>query len=163
MKGNPFLYLAIALLLSTGCARLRSPAEALDPAAGSHQASSALADEELARLQGTWRIESSIWNGVPQPDPELPITILFEGNKFVLVDRDGQRMEETIRLMPEQDPKAIDCSSKGSSQAAPGIYILDGDCFQWCSAGGNNKVRPTSFGSTPGSKQSLMVLRRQRT
>ena len=50
----------------------------------------------------------------------------------------------------------------GGSQPAPGIYSLEGDTFKWCSAGGSNKVRPTSFASTSGSKQSLMVLRREK-
>jgi uncharacterized protein (TIGR03067 family) len=157
MKGKPFLCLAVALLVSTGCSRMRSPAAA----PGLPVASTGLAEEELARLQGTWQIESSVWNGVPQPDPEQNITILFEGNKFVVVDRDGQRQEETIKLMPDQNPKAIDCWSKGAGQAAPGIYSVEGDRFRWCAAGGTNKVRPTTFASEPGSKQSLMVLRRE--
>jgi len=64
--------------------------------------------------------------------------------------------------MPGQNPKAIDCWSKGGSQPAPGIYSLEGDTFKWCSAGGGNKVRPTSFASTSGSKQSLLVLHREK-
>src|SRR5260370_15369884 len=91
------------------------------------------------------------------------VMILFQGDKFVLVDKDGNRQEETIKLIPDQDPKAINCSSKGGDQAAPGIYSLEGDTFRWCSAGGNNAVRPTSFASERGSKQSLMVLRREKS
>jgi uncharacterized protein (TIGR03067 family) len=64
--------------------------------------------------------------------------------------------------MPDQKPKAIDCTSKGSGQPAPGIYSLEGDTLKWCSAGGTNKIRPTKFSSQPGSKQSLMVLHRSR-
>ena len=65
--------------------------------------------------------------------------------------------------MPEQNPKAIDCTSDGGGQPAPGIYILDGDTFKWSSAGGTNKIRPTEFSSQPDSKQTLMVLRRVKT
>lgn len=86
-----------------------------------------------------------------------------QDDKFICVDIDGNRLpEDTIKLMPDQNPKAIDCWSKGQGQAAPGIYSLEGDTLKWCSASGNNKVRPTSFASEPGSKQSLMVLRRQK-
>jgi uncharacterized protein (TIGR03067 family) len=62
--------------------------------------------------------------------------------------------------MPDQNPKAIDCTSKTSGAPVPGIYSLEGNTFTWCSAGGANKIRPTTFPSHPGSKQSLMVLRR---
>jgi uncharacterized protein (TIGR03067 family) len=116
----------------------------------------------LAKLQGTWRIETSVWNGRPDPEIVRSITVLFQGEKFIVIDRDGNRQEERIKLMPEQNPKAIDCWSKGGGQAAPGIYSLEGDVFRWCSAGGSNKVRPTAFASAPGSKQSLMVLRREK-
>jgi uncharacterized protein (TIGR03067 family) len=89
--------------------------------------------------------------------------IIFEGNKFIVVDKDNQRQEETIKLMPDQRPKAIDYWSKGGGQPSPGIYALEGDTFTWCSASGNNKVRPTSFSSEPGSKQSVLVLRREKS
>ena len=116
----------------------------------------------MDKLQGTWRIESSSWNGVREPDIARSVTILFQGDKFIVVDKDGNHQQETITLRPDQNPKAIDCSSKGSGQAAPGIYFLEGDKFTWCSAGGTNKVRPSSFASERGSRQSLMVLRREK-
>jgi len=88
------------------------------------------------------------------------VTILFQGDKFIVVDRDGNRQHETFKLLPDQNPKAIDCTNKSGGQPAPGIYSLDGDVFKWCSAGGSNKVRPTRFSSEAGAKQSLFVLRR---
>jgi uncharacterized protein (TIGR03067 family) len=122
-----------------------------------------LAEKDLAKLQGTWRIETSLWNGVREPDIARSVTILFQGNKFIVIDQDGNRQEETIQLMPDQNPKAIDCSSKGDSVASPGIYSLEGDVFTWCSAGGDKKARPTSFASKPRSKHRLMVLRREKS
>jgi uncharacterized protein (TIGR03067 family) len=91
------------------------------------------------------------------------VTIFFEGDKFIVVDIDGNRRQETINLRPDQNPKAIDCTSKDGGQPAPGIYTLEGDTFKWCSAGGANKIRPTKFSSQAGSKQSLLVLRRSRS
>jgi uncharacterized protein (TIGR03067 family) len=123
-----------------------------------------LAKQDLDKLQGTWRVESSLWNGVREPEAAKSVTYIVQGDKFICVDRDGNRMEEDrIKLMPEQSPKAIDYWSKGRGQAAPGIYALEGDTFIWCSAGGNNRLRPPSFASESGSKQSLMVLRRKKS
>jgi uncharacterized protein (TIGR03067 family) len=157
MKWLPISFVFVALITISACSGPRSP----QGEAGA--ATRDLARQDLDKLQGTWRVESSIWNGVEDPEIAKTITILFQEDKFIVVDRDGIRQQpERIRLMPEQNPKAIDCWSKGGNQPAPGIYSLEGDIFQWCSAGGGNKVRPTSFASNPGSKQSLMVLRREK-
>jgi uncharacterized protein (TIGR03067 family) len=148
----------VVLLLSSipACSRLRSPAAA-PPAT-----SADLAKSELDRLQGSWRIESSLWNGVSDPAVIKSVTIVIQGDNFIWVDRDGNRRTDTIRLMPEQNPRAIDYWSKGENKTSAGIYSLEGDTFTWCSAGGNNKVRPTSFASERGSRQSLIVLRRKK-
>jgi len=148
---------AVALLSVAGCSESRSPERAASAA------SLSLADPDLDKLQGTWRIESSTWNGVEDPEIAKNVTIFFQGDKFIVVDRDGNRQQETIKLMPAQNPKAIDSTSKGGGQPAPGIYAHEGDSFKWCSAGGANKIRPTTFSSQPGSKQRLMVLRRARS
>jgi uncharacterized protein (TIGR03067 family) len=146
--------LVVALLSVTGCLESRSP----NGAAG--VASLSLTDPDLDQLQGTWRIESSTWNGVEVPEIAKSVTIRFEGDMFIVIDIDGNRQQETIKLLLNQNPKAIDCTDKGGGQPSPGIYSLEGDTFRWCSAGGANKIRPTAFSSHPGSKQSLMVLRR---
>ena len=156
MRWHPFSFVVIALLSTTACSRPRSP----EAAPG---AQPRVVKEDLDKLQGTWRIESSVWNGVREPDIARSVTILFQGDKFIVVDKDGNRQEETIKLMPDQHPTAIHRWTKGSDQASPGIYTLEGDRFTWCSSGGSNKVRPSAFASNPGSKQSLMVLRRKKT
>jgi uncharacterized protein (TIGR03067 family) len=156
MKWQPLCFVVLALLSTTACSGRRSP-----EAAALAQPRDLVA-EDLEKLQGTWRIESSWWNGAPEPEVARSVTILFQGDKFIVVDKDGNRQEETIRLMPDQTPKAIDCSSKGGGQASPGIYELQGDTFRWCSPLGSPKVRPTSFSSQPGSRQYLMVLRREK-
>jgi uncharacterized protein (TIGR03067 family) len=144
----------VASLNVTGCTETRYPERVAGPAPPGR------ADSDLDRLQGTWRIESSTWNGVEDPEIGKSVVVHFEGDKFIVVDRDGNRQQETIKLRPDQNPKAIDCTSQGGDQPAPGIYALEVDVFKWCSAGGANKLRPTSFASQPGSRQSLLVLRR---
>src|SRR5205085_3458510 len=156
MRWPPFSLLFIALITTSACSGPHSPE------GEASAATSDLAKQDLDKLQGAWVIESSRWNGVEEPPIAKKIKILFQDDKFIVVDIDGNRQQEKIKLMPEQNPKAIDCWSKdGGDRPALGIYSLEGDTFKWCSAGGSNKVRPTSFGSTPGSKQSLMVLRRE--
>jgi len=147
----------VALSSVTGCSEPRSPG------AAARASSPKVTGSDLDQLHGTWRIETSTWNGVEDPDMAKSVTIHFQGDKFIIVDRDGNRQEETIKLMPDRNPKAIDCTSKGGGQPAPGIYSLKGDTFRWCSAGGTNKIRPTEFSSRAGSRQSLLVLRRARS
>jgi uncharacterized protein (TIGR03067 family) len=158
MKRHLSYFMVLVVLSAIACSKSRTPDAATSVSARD------LAREELEQLQGTWRIESSVWNGVPESDPGLSITLLVQGDKLIWLDRDGSRaFEDTIKLMPDQHPKAIDTWSKGRDQAAPGIYSLEGDTFKWCSAGGNNKVRPTSFASDRGSKQSLMIFQRKKS
>ena len=156
MKWPPLFFVVLVLSSLPACSRLRSPAAAPPAASGD------LAKSELDRLQGSWRIESSLWNGVADPEVVKSVTIVIQGDNFIWLDRDGKRRMDTIRLMPEQNPRAIDYWSKGENPASFGIYSLEGDTFTWCSAGGNNKIRPTSFASERGSRQSLMVLRRKK-
>jgi uncharacterized protein (TIGR03067 family) len=156
MKWLPVSFLIVGLICITACSGPHSPE------GEASAATSGLAKQELDKLQGAWRIESSMWNGAEEPPIAKRVKILFQDDKLIQVDIDGNRKQSKIKLMPEQKPKAIDCWSwDGGGQPAPGIYSLEGDTFKWCSAGGSNKVRPTSFASTPGSKQSLMVLRRE--
>jgi uncharacterized protein (TIGR03067 family) len=154
MKWLLFSFPVLALLSLAGCSE--SPAAKL---VGS-SAPTRPTDRDLDLLQGTWRIESSIWNGIAEPEIAKTVTILFEGDNFIVVDRDGNRLTERIHLMPDQNSKSIDSTSQTQGRRSPGIYSLEGDVFKWCSAGGNNPIRPTSFFSGPGSKRSLMVLRR---
>ena len=156
MKRHFPSFVVIALLSTSACSGPSSPV------AATSAAPSDLAREDLDKLRGTWRIESSVWNGVPERGVALSVTLVVHGDKLTWVDKDGiHYQEDTIKLMPDQSPKAIDNWSKGRSHASPGIYSLEGDTFTWCSAGGDNKVRPTLFASEPGSRQSLMLLRRQ--
>jgi uncharacterized protein (TIGR03067 family) len=155
MKWLPLVsFPVLALLSAAGCSESATAEVAANPAPKRQ------VDRDLDMLQGKWRIESSTWNGVDDPEIAKSVTILIQGEKFIVVDRDGNQQIETIQLMSDQNPKSIDCTSKSQGRLLPGIYSLEGDVFQWCSAGGANTIRPTNFSSQRGSKQSLMVLRR---
>ncbi len=111
MKGLWF-FVILTLFSVPACSRLRSPAAA-PPAA-----SSDLARSELDRLQGSWRIESSLWNGVADPEIMKSVTIVIQGDNFIWVDRDGKRRTDTIRLMPEQNPRQL---SAGEERELDGL------------------------------------------
>jgi uncharacterized protein (TIGR03067 family) len=156
MKRHLQWFVVIVLLSTSACSRPGAPLAPTSAAPGG------LAQDDLDKLRGTWRIESSVWNGVPERGVALSVTLIFHGDKLTWVDTNGVHyQEDTIKLMPDRSPKAVDTWSKGRNRAAPGIYSLEGDTLKWCSAGGDNKVRPTVFASKPGSRQSLMLLRRQ--
>src|SRR5437016_377229 len=103
MKWGPWSFVLLALLSTLACSRQRSPEAAPSaqprPVAATPATPRDLAKQDWDRLQGTWRIESSMWNGVPEPDVAKSVTILFQGDKFIVVDKDGNRQEERIQLI----------------------------------------------------------------
>jgi uncharacterized protein (TIGR03067 family) len=168
MKRRLFLLLTLALLDTTACSWPAAPEATPQAQPGlAAAATRTTADpvkQDLDKLQGTWQVESTVWNGSREPEAAQNVRFIVQGDQLICVDKDGNRMEaDRILLMPAQNPKGIDYWSKGQGQAAPGIYSLDGDTFIWCSAGGKTRIRPTTFSSEPGSRQSLMVLRRRKS
>jgi uncharacterized protein (TIGR03067 family) len=163
MKPQRWSLLALTLLSIPGCARTSDGGATANTAPGAAAIPVVprdLAADDLNMLRGKWEIERLVWNGVRDPDAGNGVAYIFEGDKFIMVDDKGNRQVETIKLLPGQYPKAIDCWGE-AGQAVPGIYSLENDTLTWCAAGGGNKNRPTAFSSEPGSKQSLMVFRRK--
>ena len=146
------LVLPLALVSGAGCTRsgdagtaaVAAPGVAVAPVVANDPAA-----DDLARLKGDWQIELLIWDGVPDPNAGNGVAYSFEGDKFIMFDGIGNRQMETIRLMPGQNPKAIDCWGD-AGQVVPGIYSLENDTLTWCAAGGANKHRPSAFASEPG-------------
>src|SRR5712692_5746923 len=101
MRLHPAPFVLLVVLSAAACSRQRAPEEAPGPAAA--LSTPDRAQQELDKLQGTWRIESSVFNGIREPDVVKSITIVFQGDKFIVIDRDGNRQEETIKLMPDQN------------------------------------------------------------
>ena len=164
MKPHRLSVLALALFSALGCNREGkndggAVSESVAKAATVSTAARHGTIDDLDQLQGEWRIELLVWDGVSNAQAG-GVVYKFEANKFIAVEANGARHVETIKLMPSQGQKAIDCWDE-SGRHVPGIYALKGDKLTWCVAGGGNKKRPTSFSSHPGSKQSLMVFRRK--
>ena len=106
--------------------------------------SAAVADQELARLEGTWAItdwcEDGAWATAEQKSEGLG-KVIFEGDTMTVFsrgDREGSRF--TVDVDPEMDPKIcslllLDDEMK-QDMTAPiilGIYKLEGDKLTICS------------------------------
>ena len=141
--------LATAIFSSIACSPARVPKTATTEKSQPSSASPDTRDSsgaDLQTLQGTWQVVSSIWNGTPEPTASRSVTFRIQGDKVTVLDRDGNRFqEETIKLLPEQNPKAIDCFRIDGNLTSLGIYSLEGETLQWCLVKRTNKVRPTSF------------------
>jgi uncharacterized protein (TIGR03067 family) len=119
------------------------------------------ADQELAKLKGTWKIVSYEKDGV-QADANaldaLP-TLTFDGRKYTWSDGEEGSIEA---IDPTKKPKSIDYKAKdedGKDRTDLAIYDLDGDTFRDCiSAGGQE--RPKEFTAKKGTGNTLVTYKR---
>ncbi|HXO20276.1 MAG TPA: TIGR03067 domain-containing protein [Thermoanaerobaculia bacterium] len=152
MKIVCFLLLSVALLMGAS-----GPARA------------ASAEEDLAKLQGTW-VTISLENegktlvDEKTPPKEGPATKLVqEGNRWMIKVGDKIVASGTIKLDPAKTPKEIDVMDEAgpSGKTHLGIYEIAGDLYKYCLAQ-PGKPRPTEFATSEGSGRSLGVSRREK-
>ena len=108
-------------------------------------------------LQGVWALSSGVVDGEPVPVEEVQKTILaFRGNRIAITgNKDG-----LFRLDTRAYPKAIEIIIEG--QMHKGIYTLRGDQLKICLAD-PARDRPGGFSSTSGSKNTLLLLARDKS
>ncbi len=108
--------------------------------------------DDLVKLQGTWKRVDAEIDGKKLPAAELQTTTLtIEKNKYTL-NMGGQLRTGTLKLDPSKTPKQIDLSSDAGpnkGKVLPGIYELDGDIFKYALSN-PGKERPTDFTAKPG-------------
>lgn len=118
------------------------------------------AKQVLAKLQGTWKVESSVQEGedVPTRDNEK-WTYVIKGEELTA----GENPKEVVKfkLIPGQNPAAIDLTEVKTNQISLGIYHLAGDTFKLCFNQPGEK-RPTAFASPKGSRTILFVMKREK-
>lgn len=122
-----------------------------------------ISDDDLARLQGTWKQTRYEKDGLTNPPDEIgwePTTI-FSGNAFTVILADGTiPIKGTIKLDPSRDPKELeytDTFGEDAGKTFPGIYALEGDEFIFCVTD-QGRERPRTFTTAPG--QVLRACRR---
>lgn len=121
-------------------------------------------EEELERLQGTWKQIAYERDGVTEPLDEQgwePITT-FTGEEFVVTLADGSiPIKGTFRIDPTRIPKTVDWMDTIGEDAGKillAIYALEDDRLIFCAAYPGLE-RPTEFRTRPG--QVLRVFQRE--
>jgi uncharacterized protein (TIGR03067 family) len=81
-------------------------------------------EQELNKLQGTWKVTAIEVDGKPQAKDKAPAEFKIAGNKLT-----GLGPDMTITLDPTKKPKWIDLTFKKGDKSIPirAIYALEGD------------------------------------
>jgi uncharacterized protein (TIGR03067 family) len=158
-RGPALALLALALPIT-----LAAPAPAPNPVATpAGRASDDPTGRDLAALQGVWRLETQVVNGVRSPDERTrPWVLVVEGDIYNPGSRDSS-VEYQMRIDAARNPHAIDFIPKdGQRRGRPlrGIYRLADDRFTICRVLDPDLDRPTAFEAADGSNLVLLVWRR---
>lgn len=108
------------------------------------------AQRELSELRGTWELtglEQSVINGNPQPPRERKVIVAIRDGKLIIPGEalGVGRLELTLNLDPQQEPKVVDLVSPKLGTLL-GIYRLDGDALTFYADVGK---RPAAFPTEP--------------
>jgi uncharacterized protein (TIGR03067 family) len=116
----------------------------------------AQADDDLAKLQGKWNVESFDYNGQPVDSMQKAVRE-FKDAKYTLTPASGDTFNGTVKLDPTKNPKQIDLEL--NDRTLKGIYEVAGDVLK-LSYRLEGDERPTEFKSTPDSGIVLVVHKR---
>lgn len=130
--------------------------------------------DDLALLQGNWKMLQCEYEGSPQMPAETmkQVTGVFDKSEYFLyfVTKDPQGQPKVLRLAlsnvtlnPTKNPKEITFElTEGTLKGVKrhGIYELAGNQLKLC-YGPSDKPRPTKFQSIPGNGYFLETWARQ--
>jgi uncharacterized protein (TIGR03067 family) len=131
--------------------------------------------EELARLQGRWKVVAFTKSGQQDLDELVKLGLLFtfkDDSLTVTADREGfTPQNQMLRLDATTTPKLLDFAESAKAfeehkKVYEGVYSLDGDTFQWCfNLDGDQPAkanRPAAVESKADSSTILIKLERLR-
>jgi uncharacterized protein (TIGR03067 family) len=126
------------------------------------------------KLTGTWTVVSLEVDGKVVPAAlTVDFQFIFTAESFTRKKGGKAESGAAYRLDPARTPKQMDFtdgSGKEKGKVVQGIYELDGDTLRLCFRSDYKKgdkgldppPRPTRFDGGAGTKQVLMVLKRER-
>jgi uncharacterized protein (TIGR03067 family) len=126
--------------------------------------------EELAKLEGTWQVESFVVVGkdffADGSQPKFHFVVGKDGEATLDENDFLKKLYEkyTFKVDPSTTPKCVDVTVTAGSQKGvkiEGIYELKGDELRVCAKAGGNE-RPAELKSPEGTEVVLFVLKRQK-
>jgi uncharacterized protein (TIGR03067 family) len=126
--------------------------------------------DDLAKLSGTWLTVSLVSDGKSlvdekaRPAGALATKLVYEQNTWMVKVGDKTVAAGKFKIDAAKSPKEIDIldeSGVKNEKTKLGIYEIDGDTYKYCLAPAG-KPRPAEFASSPGSRHSLGVSKREK-
>ena len=122
------------------------------------------AQEDLKKLQGTWkRISMEVEGNEVPTDALTSWTATYEDDRLTLSSKEGNYRQAIVTLDPSRKPKALntwDADGPFADQTVPGIYEIDGDTMKVCFALPGKK-RPEEFTTKRGTAFLYCVYERK--
>ncbi len=121
------------------------------------------AKKDPPSIEGEWRVESMIDNGVPRPIRDGEISFTFTKDKnYIVVENAMKSPATTFRIDLKMTPHEIDLDFPGvPGLILHGIFKIEGDTLTLCTANPLAKLpRPTEFESAERSGRRLFVFKR---
>jgi uncharacterized protein (TIGR03067 family) len=116
-------------------------------------------DDELAKMKGTWTLTAGERGGKPAPPDKIQeFKIAIEGKK-ITITVSGKSHSGTFAIDPGKKPKHFDLTL--DAKTGLGIYELDGDTLKLL-YDEPLKERPTEMKTKEGTRQTLMILKRDK-
>jgi uncharacterized protein (TIGR03067 family) len=91
--------------------------------------------DDFESLQGFWKLESSMRNGVPEHYQDVGTVFQFTGHRFRHI---RTRTSYRFELHPATEPKGIDFVQVSTRMRWPCIYHLEGDTLRIMSGAAKN-------------------------
>jgi uncharacterized protein (TIGR03067 family) len=116
--------------------------------------------DQLAGLQGSWKVTSLEVNGKPSELPNISFWLVVKGDK---VFYGGQELAK-LTAEPDATPPGIDLAFRNPERVLEGVYAVDGDTLKLCVNRQTEgvKERPNVFSTEGKPEWRLLVLKRDK-
>ena len=120
--------------------------------------------EKKDKLDGTWKVESTVNDGKEEADAKEH-TLIIAGKTFAVKKGDDTLFKGNIQTNATKKPHEIDFTFTDGpddlkGKTVKGIYEVKGDSLQFCVVADPGGVRPSEFTSPEGGKRYLVSLKR---